>query len=65
MKTINSKTDFWVFIWMTSLCVISFVLNIKEAIEDEADWFDIFVCLILIIYFIYCVIRTKNKMKKE
>lgn len=65
MRFNNSKTDFGVFIWMLALCVISFVLNIKEAIEGEPDWVDIFVCLMLIFYFISCVIRAKNKMKNE
>ena len=65
MRFNNSKTDFWVFIWMTILCVIAFVQSIKETIEDEPQWVDIFVYLMLIIYFISCVIRAKNKMKNE
>ena len=35
MRINNSKTDYWVFIWMLALCVISFVLSIKETIEDK------------------------------
>ena len=65
MRANNSNTDFWVFIWMLTLCVISFVLSIKEAIEDKPDWFDICAYFLLTIYFITNVIRAKNKMKNE
>ena len=65
MRTNNSKTDFWVFIWMLALCVISFVLSIKEAIEDKPDWLDICACFLLSIFFIIQVIRAKNKMKND
>lgn len=65
MKTNNSKTDFWVFIWMLALCVISFVLSIKEAIEDKPDWLDICAYFLLSIFFIIQVIRAKNKMKND
>ena len=65
MRINNSKTDYWVFIWMLALCVISFVLSIKETIEDKPDWFDICAYFLLTIYFITNVIRAKNKMKNE
>ena len=50
---------------MLALCVISFVLSIKETIEDKPDWFDICAYFLLTIYFITNVIRAKNKMKNE
>ena len=65
MRINNSKTDYWVFIWMLALCVISFVLSIKETIEDKPDWFDICAYFLLTIYFITNVIRAKKKMKNE
>ena len=65
MRTNNSKTDFGVFIWMLALCVISFVLSIKEAIEDKPDWLDICAYFLLSIFFIIQVIRAKNKMKND
>ena len=33
MRINNSKTDYWVFIWMLALCVISFVLSIKKQLK--------------------------------
>ena len=65
MRINNSKTDYWVFIWMLALCVISFVLSIKEAIEDKPDWLDICAYFLLSIFFIVQVIRAKNKMKND
>lgn len=65
MRINNSKTDYWVFIWMLALCVISFVLSIKETIEDKPDWFDICVDFLLSIFFVVQVIRAKNKMKND
>ena len=65
MRTNNSKTDFWVFIFLLSLCVIAFVLSIKEAIEDQPDWVDICAYSLLTIYFITCIIRAKNKKKNK
>ena len=46
---------------MLALCVISFVLSIKETIEDKPDWFDICVYFLLSIFFVVQVIRAKNK----
>ena len=65
MGTNNSKTNIWVFIGMLSLCVIAFVLSIKDAIEDEPNWVDICAYFLLTIYFINCVIRAKDKKKNE
>ena len=65
MRINNSKTDYWVFIWMLALCVISFVLSIKETIEDKPDWFDICVYFLLSIFFVVQVIRAKNIMKND
>ncbi len=65
MRTFSSKTDFWVHIWILILCVISFAVSVKEAIEDKPDWLDICVYFLLSIFFIVQVIRAKNKMKND
>ena len=65
MRINNIKTDYWVFIWMLALCVISLVLSIKETIEDKPDWFDICIHFLLSIFFLVSVISAKNKMKND
>ena len=63
MRTFSSKTDFWVHIWLLILCVISFAVSVKEAIEHEPHWLYICAYFLLSIYFIYRVIRAWSNIR--
>ena len=65
MKGSYSKTDFWLSIVGLVICLFALGLNLKEAIVDNSDWFNVWIFAFLTCTSIsHLIVRAKNQKKK-
>jgi len=64
MKESYSKTEVWLSIVGLIVCLFALGLNLKEAIVDNADWFDVWIFAFLAsISISHLIVRAKNQKK--